>query len=71
MKDIDLSITPIEEIMKMQSGIYFGKTQQGEPSIIRVSKTDPRVRIQILQDNNIARICEYYSDGTSRKYTRE
>ncbi len=69
-ENIDLNITSIEKIKTMRPGIYACKTIHNEPAIIKVSKSDPIVKLEAVQRDGTVRVCEYYADGTSREHIR-
>lgn len=70
---LDASHAPVSvaDLMKMPPAIYIGQTSEKRRTVIKVSKREPIVNMQIVLDDYRISVTEYYSDGRVITYEKQ
>lgn len=70
---LDASRDPVsvDELMNMPPAIYIGQTSEKKRTVIKVSKREPIVNMQIVLDDYRVSVMEYYSDGRVITYEKQ
>lgn len=70
---LDASHEPVTlaELMKLPPAIYIGQTSDKRRAVIKVSKREPIVNMQVVVADNLVSVTEYYSDGRTNTYEKK
>ena len=71
MSAFDLATFSIADFMHKPPGIYYAKTQHNESAIIKVSRTEPIVRVEVVQSDRRIRILDCFQDGSCQESFRD
>lgn len=61
----------LNRIMELPPGIYIGTTPKGERAVIKVSRKEPVVNMQVVVGGGHVHVTEYYSNHTIHEYDKD
>lgn len=61
----------LNRIMELPPGIYIGTTPEGKRAVIKVSRKEPVVNMQVVVGNGRVRETQFYSDHTIHEAERQ